>query len=200
MDKKILIIIDNQNGFNTNEFTSRISKKIVDLSKSNYFDYIIATQYFNNQESKTNLFIKLQGWFYLLDEKQIEYVEGLKYDFSIKKDVYSAVNVEMIDHLKKVNNGNIPKYVFICGMDTECCVLKTSVDFFELGIVPILLEKYTCSNSGIESHIKGLDIYKRLISPKTLLDHEIKNKQNIDDIIKDVDCIIFQNTQNFKKN
>ncbi len=186
MNKNILIMIDNQNGFVTTKETADVSKKIVDLSNSNIFDICIATQYFNNLESKTNLFTKLQKWYRLADEQEINYVDGLRYDYTLTKDVYGAVNQQMIDFLKKANDGILPEYVFLCGMDTECCVLKTCVDFFEIGIIPILLNNYSASNSGIEAHDIGIKQYNRLVSNKTLVNKDIMSKKDLSNLLKEM--------------
>ena len=181
--KNILIIIDNQNGFTTTKKTKQISNRIVNLTNSNIFDYQIATQYFNNINSEKNLFTKLQNWYKLQDQKEIDYVDNLKYDVSLRKDIYGAVNNEMLQTLKKANNNQMPQYVFICGMDTECCVLKTCTDLFENGIVPILLNKYTYSNSGYFAHDRGIKVFKRLVSPKAFNNQYVLSKQNLKDMI-----------------
>lgn len=182
--KNILIMIDNQNGFTTTNKTKKISKRIVDLSNQNFFDYQIATQYFNNLNSQQNLFTRLQNWNYLVDKKEIDYVDNLKYDCSIRKDIYSCINNEMINQLKQLNNNKLPEYVFLCGMDTECCVLKSCVDLFEIGVIPILLDYYTFSNSGFFAYLRGIKLYCRLVSKKTLIKNAIKSKNQIIDIVK----------------
>lgn len=182
--QNILVMIDNQKGFTTTKKTLETSKKIVELSNKKIFDYKIATQYFNNVESKTNLFIRLQNWHYLKKEEEIAYVDNLKYDISLKKDIYSAVNDEFLKTLQDANNNQLVQYVFICGMDTECCVLKTSTDLFERGVIPILLENYTYSNSKKEAHERGLKLFARLISPKAIIREEINTKKQINDIVK----------------
>lgn len=181
--KNILIIIDNQNGFNNTKDTNIKSNRIGKLTNANLFDYQIATQYFNNLESPTNLFTRLQNWNYLTTKQEIDYVPTLKYDISLKKDIYSAINDEMLNELKKANDNKLPKYVFLCGMDTECCVLKSCVDLFEKGIIPILLNKYTSSNSGYFAHRRGLLLYKRLVCKKGVINQLINSKEDILNIV-----------------
>lgn len=182
MEKNFLIVIDNQNGFVTTRKTRKISQKIVELVNTNIFDYVIATQYFNNLKSEKNLFTKLQNWNYLTEQHEIDLVDNLKYDIALKKDVYSAINDEMLGVLKKENNGKLPRYVYICGMDTECCVLKSCTDLFENGIVPILLSKYTYSNSGHFAHQRGIKVYKRVISQKAFVDKMVSRKADLSEI------------------
>lgn len=182
--KSIILMIDNQVGFNTTDKTKEIGKKISDLSQKNIFDYQIATMYKNDENLKTNLFTRLQDWHFLKTEKEYKYVDNLKYDYSITKFIYSALNLEMMTQLKIANNNKIPQCVFLVGMDTECCVLKTGIDLFEHGIIPILLKQYTASNSGDEATERGFKQYERLISPKTIIDKEINSKDDINSIIE----------------
>lgn len=182
--KSILIIIDNQVGFNTTAETKEIGKKIANLSNQDYFDYIIATQYINDEKLKTNLFTRLQNWHYLKTEPEYKYVDNLKYDYSLIKHTYTCVNLELLAKLKAINNNQLPPCVFLVGMDTECCVLQSSVGLFENGIIPILLKNYVASNSGVEADERGIKLFKRLISKNTIIEKEINSKNDVLKIIK----------------
>ena len=181
--KTILIMIDNQVGFNTTEKTKEIGQKIVDLSNKNYFDYIIATKYVNDENLKTNLFTRLQNWHFLKTEPEYKYVDNLKYDYSLTKYTYTCVNLELLTRLKIANDNKLPPCVFLVGMDTECCVLQSSVGLFENGIIPIVLKPYVASNSGDEATERGLKLFERLVSKKAIVDQEIKSKQQVRDIV-----------------
>ncbi|MCF0218013.1 MAG: isochorismatase family protein [Malacoplasma sp.] len=182
--KTILIMIDNQVGFNTTQDTKTVGKRIVDLSNLGVFDYQIATKYVNNLKLSTNLFTRLQNWNYLTKESEIAYVDNLKYDHSVTKYVYTAVNSELLKKLREINNNQLPQLVFLVGLDTECCVLKTAVDFFEIGVIPVLLEFYTHSNSGIEAKNRGIALYSRLIDKSAIITNEIKTKDDVNQIYK----------------
>lgn len=181
--KSILIMIDNQVGFTTTEETKHVSNKIVDLSNKDYFDYKIATMYVNDDSLKSNLFTRLQNWHFLKTEQEYKYVDILKYDYSLTKHTYTCVNLELLTQIKIANDNKLPPCVFLVGMDTECCVLKTAIDFFEIGIIPILLKPYTYSNSGLESTERGFKLFERLISNKAIVDKEINSKQDVIDIM-----------------
>ena len=182
--KAILIIIDNQVGFNTTKKTKAIGTKIVNLSNKNLFDYIIATKYINDENLKTNLFTRLQNWHFLKTEPEYKYVENLKFDYSLTKHTYTCVNLELLNILKNINNNQLPPCVFLVGMDMECCVLQSSVGFFENGIIPILLKNYVASNSGEEANERGLKLFERLISQKAIIEKEIESKNDIQKIIE----------------
>ncbi len=53
--------------------------------------------------------------------------------------------------------------LFVCGVDTDCCVLKTAVDGFERGIEPVVLADACASHAGVEAHETGLRLLRRLI-------------------------------------
>lgn len=180
--KSILIVIDNQNGFVTTKKVKSISEKIVNLTNKDFFDVVVATQYFNNINSSQNLFIRLQNWNKLQTNKEINLVNNLKYDYCFKKDVYSALRSELEDFLES-EDFRVP-LVFVCGFDTECCVLKTCLDLFELGIIPVLLTSYTASNSGIRNKNAAFRIFKRTISNKCLISKKINSKNDILRIVK----------------
>ncbi|MDE7112515.1 MAG: hypothetical protein K2N92_02855, partial [Malacoplasma sp.] len=78
----------------------------------------------------------------------------------------------------------LPPCVFLVGMDMECCVLQSSVGFFENGIIPILLKNYVASNSGEEANERGLKLFERLISQKAIIEKEIESKNDIQKIIE----------------
>lgn len=182
--KLFIIMIDNQVGFTTTNKTKEVSKKIVNLSNANIFDYQIATMYVNDESLKSNLFTRLQNWHFLKTENEYKYVDNLKYDYSLTKYTYTCVNLELLTQIKINNDNKLPPCVFLVGMDTECCVLKTAIDFFEIGIIPILLKPYTYSNSGLEATERGFKLYERLISPKAIVNKEINSKQDVLNIIE----------------
>ncbi|TCK27645.1 isochorismatase family protein [Pseudonocardia endophytica] len=56
--------------------------------------------------------------------------------------------------------------MFVCGIDTEVCVLKTAVDAFELGIRPWLVTDASASHSGQEPHNAGVLFAQKMIGRK----------------------------------
>lgn len=57
----------------------------------------------------------------------------------------------------------MPRYVYLCGFDTDCCVLATAIQLFELGICPVVLSYYCHSNGGEAAHVEALTCLNRLI-------------------------------------
>ena len=177
----ILLAIDVQNGFQRNEETKVNAKKIGDLVNLNLFDRIISTKFFNGPESP---YFRWLHWSRLFDSSDTDLLDELKNqsDFILKKYYYNCEKESLIETLRKCNNGTIPKCVFICGTDTDCCVQINATTLFELGIHPVVLVNYCASNGGIDSHLAGLTVMRRTLGAKHLVAEEIKTKKQLNDI------------------
>ena len=178
--KNILIIVDIQNGFNRYEQTHVLADKIVKLSNSGVFDKIIATRFRNREGSQYTEFL---NWHRLMESPDIDLVEGIKADVVVDKWVYTCINDDFMTLLKELNAGELPKHVFICGADTDCCVLKTATDIFEQGLMPIVLTEYCDSNAGPKSHEAGLLVMGRLIGKVCIVPDKINSKEDINKIL-----------------
>ena len=176
--KNILIVVDIQNGFSRYGQTQVLSKKIAEFSQKGIFDSIIATRFLNREGSQ---YTKFLNWHRLMESPDIDLVEGIKADKVVDKWIYTCVDDSFMDLLKELNDGEMPTHVFVCGADTDCCVLKTATDIFEKDIMPIVLTSYCASNAGPKSHEAGLLVMSRLIGKKCIVDGEITSK---DDLIK----------------
>lgn len=178
--KSILIVVDMQNGFNRFEQTHILAKKVAELTQSNIFDEIIATRFFNKEGSQYTKFI---NWHRLMSSPDTDLVEGIKADVVVDKWIYTCINDDFMVLLKKQNDGEIPKHIFLCGADTDCCVMKIATDLFEQGIMPIVLTSYCDSNGGPKSHDAGVLVMERLLGKKSLVTDVITSKNDIAKII-----------------
>ena len=91
---KILLCIDVQNGF-VNDNSKDIVKPIINATRSSKFNYIIATQFIN---TKSSVYYTKLNWKRLIQEPEINLVDGLNYDVSYKKKSYSSYT----DKFKKI--------------------------------------------------------------------------------------------------
>lgn len=180
--KKILIVVDMQNGFNRYDQTHILAKKVVELTNSGIFDKIIATRFLNKEGSQ---YTKFLNWHRLMSSPDIDLVDGIKADEVVDKWVYTCVTDDFMRLLKKCNDGEIPSHIFICGADTDCCVLKTATDLFEKSVMPIVLTEYCDSNGGPESHKAGIMVMDRLIGKKSIVSDKIASKEDVERIISD---------------
>ncbi len=176
--KKILLVVDVQKGFITTPAVNEIKNNIDGLIRSNVFDAVISTVYQNYQDSPI---IRLMGWDKLQtkEEQQLIGEAHAQSDYVIKKNRYSAVNAHLIEVLKALGGGAPPECVFVVGVDTECCVLATATDLFELGVRPIVLSRYCGSSVGLASHKAGLLSMESLVGRCNLFDGVIASEADL---------------------
>jgi nicotinamidase-related amidase len=177
--KKILLVIDMQNGFARYDETKELQKKIRELLERKLFDAVVATRFLNDDNST---YQRLIGWNRLKTEEERELAEGYdKYvDHVVDKSVYTCINPSFIQKLCQLNDGKYPEEIFIVGADTDCCILITATGLFECNIRPVVLTRYCFSNGGPASHEAGLLCMRRLIGEKQLVDREILTREDLD--------------------
>lgn len=177
--KDILIIVDMQNGFARCEGTRQLSERIKDLMKRRLFDVVIATRFFNDDNS---MYEKIFGWKRLKSEEDRTVPSGIAeyVDYFADKYIYNCVNASFIQRLCQLNDGEYPEKIFVIGADTDCCVMTTATSLFENNIRPVVLTKYVDSNGGPESHEAGLLVMKRLIGEKQLVDVDPFSKEDLE--------------------
>lgn len=160
-----LFVIDVQNGF-INHNTSHVIGRIQQLIERNIFDHVLFTRFVN---SKDGPFVKYLNWDRFFEDHEIDIVKDLKIFANnvFDKKVYTSINDETIAFLKQKN---ISK-AFVCGIDTECCVLATALDLFQINIKPMVLAYYAASKAGQEVHDAALTVLKRMIGSSNIVDH-----------------------------
>lgn len=177
--KNILIIVDMQNGFARYNQTIELRERIKALLKRNIFDAVVATRFFNDDNS---MYEKMFGWKRLKTDEERSVPQGiLEYvDYYADKYIYNCVNPNFIQKLCQLNDGQYPQKLFIVGADTDCCVLTIATALFEHNIRPIVLTGYVDSNGGPESHRAGLLVLRRLIGEGQLVDIDPTSKEELE--------------------
>ncbi|MBR2779121.1 MAG: cysteine hydrolase [Firmicutes bacterium] len=183
--KKIILLVDVQNGFVKNAYAEKVLYRIVDLLERDLFDVVIASKYWNVKGSYLSRFM---GWNELCTpEEQALRPEIAQYpQYCVEKDGYSSMTEEMVSLLRDINGGDLPEYVFALGFDTECCVAMTATDMFEMGIRPLVLTRYSGSHDGDEYHNAGLVSMDHLIGPDFLIEDELKTPEDVDRVLNRV--------------
>lgn len=153
--KSLLLIIDMQTSF-INEHTEHLIKDINVLIDSDKYDYIAFTRFINSKDSIWYTKLNYTG---CMTEEDKKLVINPKENKIIDKTIYSSLNNELIQYIKE---NNISK-IYLCGIDTECCVLKTAFDLFENEYDVFVLKDYCASMTGAERHNNALNILKRNI-------------------------------------
>lgn len=159
--KKALIVIDVQNYF-INPLTKDLPGKIKRYVENHgdEFDLIIFTNFVNDPSSNSYK----SGWMECTQPPDTELVDELKpvlkYGQIFSKNVLSALKVKEIKRLleqKKIDE------LYICGIDTDCCVLATSYDGFDEGYNITVLENLSMTHTGKNLHDFALKMINRNI-------------------------------------
>lgn len=152
-----LMIIDVQNGFVSNN-TKDVLPNIRKLMEKFDNKLIIASQFFNIPGGP---FDTIMDWHRLVAEPETDLIPFVaeKASLVIQKNIYSCCTSQVKELL---SNEGIDT-VYIAGIDTDCCVLKTAIDLFEMAIRPIVVADCSASNGGNESHKAALKVLERNI-------------------------------------
>ena len=164
MPPRQLIIIDAQNGF-INDWTAHIPAAVTSLQAE--FDRITVTRFINPEGS---LFRRLMGWQrFAPGSEDIELAFQLRDDAEITdKTSYSCVTLAFLAALQNC----AIETVHLCGIATDNCVLKTAVDLFEAGIVPIVHARACASHGGANVHDCGIMLLKRFIGDAQVIEDD----------------------------
>lgn len=159
---KLLLIIDLQKSF-INYNTENIPKAIEELLNKNIFNYIIFTKYINDEDS---IFYKKLDYKGCMSIKNRNIVIDTKNYKIIEKRGYTALNDELREYIK---DNNIEE-IYVCGLDTDACVLKTSIDLFENNYNVKVIKDLCMSHSGIEMHDSAINILNKMIGKDNVID------------------------------
>lgn len=114
------------------------------MNKNN-FDYVAFTKFINFDTCNFNTVLNYKG---CMSEEERNIVIDTGNNKIFCKSVYTALNNELIDY---INNNNI-NMIYVCGIDTDACVLKTAIDLFENNYNFRVIENCSMSHSGKEFH------------------------------------------------
>ena len=120
------------------------------------YDYVLFTQFINKSGSN---FEKLLGYKDCKNSPEIDFDSAIVKLTSSKnifqKTSYSAFKAKGFKEF--INRNGIEK-LFICGLDTDSCVLATAYDAFDLGYDVKVLTDLSKSSSGSELDAAGKKI------------------------------------------
>ena len=152
--RKLLLVIDCQKAF-INNYTKEYVDKIKLLLDKKEYTNTLFTIFKNNKNSPFYNLLDYKG---CINNDYCELMINCNVPV-IEKYTYSAVNKEFIEYLFKNNIDEI----YMCGFDTDGCVLKTAFDLFEKNIKTYILQDYCMSSGGEKYHNEAIDILKRSI-------------------------------------
>ena len=159
--KKMLLVIDLQKSF-INPNTEFLISKIDSLVNSGSYDLVVFTKFINDNDSMWVKKLDYRGCISLEDRK---IMINTKDNIVLEKSLYTAYSDNLINliNLFKIDE------VHLCGIDTECCVLKTAFDLFENGYNIKVLSGYSACTHGEESNKNALDIIARNIGKSNVI-------------------------------
>ncbi|MGH3917177.1 MAG: isochorismatase family cysteine hydrolase [Pseudonocardiaceae bacterium] len=175
--RSVLVVVDLQRGFIT-EHSQRVVPVIVDLVKrwSENGGDIVFTRYLNYPGSP---FERLIHWSKLMHSPETDLVPEIQpYTdppaIVFDKPAYSLFTESGAQLVEAHGWSDL----YICGIATESCVLKTAVDAFEKNLTPWLLTDASASHAGSMAHEAGLLVAARFIGRDQLI-----NSADISDIL-----------------
>jgi len=153
--KSLLLIIDLQSDF-INDNTNYIPQKINNLLNENTFDKVVFTRFINSYDS---IWYKKLNYSGCLTDDSKNILINTRDNVVIDKKVFSALGKELKQYIE---DNDISK-IYLCGIDTECCILKTALDLFENNYEVYVLKDYCGCMEGLKRHNNALEILKRNI-------------------------------------
>ena len=159
-----LLVVDVQRCF-INDYTRHIPAKVAKLAASNAYGPLIFTRFVNTPDSP---FRRLLDWHECESEPGTLLVDEIAGAAERGMVFVKLGHVGVSDELRDYLRGLAIQHITIVGIDTDMCVLKTAMDVFDLGIVPIVLSDCCASTAGLQAHLAGLAILSRNIGPHQL--------------------------------
>lgn len=153
-----LIIIDLQQGF-LGPDTAHIPTAVEALQPR--FAHIFASKFVNHPVSSYTRLIGWNGMMKGLPETELAFTPAANC-VVFEKTSYSACPPAVIQALREASVDT----VYVCGLETDICVLKTAADLFDLGFDPVVIEDLCGTTHGPEVHDFAIQTIKRFIGRK----------------------------------
>jgi nicotinamidase-related amidase len=161
-----LIVVDVQSGF-INEFTHHIPQRVARLIQRDEYAPLLFTRFVNAPDGPYQRFL---DWHSCDSEPETKIVPELepwaKSETVFSKRGLCGIPDELASYLREQRFERI----FLVGIDTDMCVLKLAMDFFDMGIEPIVLTDCCASTAGLQAHLAGLAVLSRNIGANRLRD------------------------------
>lgn len=167
--RPVLVVVDVQNGF-VNDASRHVIPVIAEIvDRWQQADQpVVFTRYFNFAGSQYD---RLIGWQRLQGPPDTDIAAELaghaqRATAIIDKRVYTLFTPEGSELVRRHRWTDL----YICGIATESCVLKTAVDAFEHGdLTPWIIEDASASHAGSAAHDAGLLVARRFIGHRQII-------------------------------
>lgn len=157
----LLLIIDLQKDF-INENTEDLINKIEKLIDNKLFKYVAFTKFINNKNSQFHKILNYNG---CMTENGKSIVINTNNYRVFEKGIYTALNNELVNYIREKNIDTI----YLCGIDSEACILKTALDLFENNYNVKVLREFCMSHNGQEMHNNAIIILEKLIGKQNVI-------------------------------
>lgn len=169
LDNSVLLVIDVQKGF-VNETSAATVPVIAELLTrwQSAGGTSVLTQFVNADDSP---YVRIIGWSALMPGSDgVDFAPEIEplastASLTVRKTGYTALtpHVQQFIGLRHITN------IWICGLDTESCVLATTFTAFEAGLTPWLITDACASHAGSRAHEAGILVAGRSIGQGQLL-------------------------------
>lgn len=154
---KALVVIDVQKYF-MDKNTIKIPDKITSYIKKNRdkFDQIVFFKFINNENTP---FYRFYDWKDMMDPPGTDLcpeIEDIKHKPFTKSTRSCLRNKDFHEFLRK----NKIEELYLCGFNTEECVLATAHDAFDCGFKVFIIKDLCSSHYGKEAHENAMRIIK----------------------------------------
>ena len=160
---KTLAVIDVQKEFIT-PVSAHVPNRVITLIDHAPFVHRIFTRFRNPPDSP---YEKLLHWTRMRETSETDMVDELQGQATliVDKSTYSSLTAEFLRYLET----HRIREIYLAGIDTEACVLKTAVDLFEANYRPIVLADCCMSHVSQALHQKALDLLPHLIGKEQIV-------------------------------
>ncbi len=167
--RPVLVVVDVQNGFvrDASRHVVPVIAELVDRWQRGGLD-VVFTRYFNSPGSQ---YERLFGWTSLQGPPETDIVLELAEHAEraiaiVDKQIYSLFTPQGSELVRRHGWTDL----YVCGIATESCVLKTAADAFERGdLTPWIIEDASASHAGAAAHDAGIAVAARFIGPKQII-------------------------------
>lgn len=153
--KTALVVVDVQKYF-INKYTKFIPQKIAGYIQKNKFDHILFTKFVNNRNTN---FYKLLDWKKCLRSPETDIVSPLT-KYTDKSNIFEKSGYSIFKSkglLNFIQKYKITKF-YLCGIDTDACILASAYDGFDLGYEMVVLKDLCRSHYGEYYHESAFKI------------------------------------------
>jgi nicotinamidase-related amidase len=91
--------------------------------------------------------------------KEAELID-FRHDITFQKSVYSCYNDEFKQYLKE----NDINELFMCGVNTGCCVLHSAFDTYNDLVSTYVIQDLCGSTSGFQPHLNAIQVLRECIT------------------------------------